>query len=80
MAKKKKAPKPPKEKTATQKKWDARKDAYESVPDSERNPKHKADFDTVLSKLFPPVKPKARKYPTKTKKKKKPKQAPELWG
>ncbi len=50
-----------KEKTDKQKLWEARKEYHESVPDSERNPTHKEDFEKVLSKLFPPIRPKKPK-------------------
>ena len=47
-----------KKKSAKQKLWDKRKAYHNTLPENERNPNHKEDFEKVLSKLFPPVKPK----------------------
>lgn len=68
MAKKKAAVK--KVKTKKQELWDKRKEFDANVPDSERNPEHKQDFEKVLNRLFPPVKAKGVNY-TKDKSKKK---------
>jgi len=56
-----KTTKPKKEKTEKQKLWDKRKEYHENIPESERNPDHKEDFENVLKVLFPPIKKKEKK-------------------
>ena len=48
-------------KSEKQKLWGKRKEYHESIPDSERNPTHKEDFEKVLKTLFPPIKGKKKK-------------------
>lgn len=48
-------------KSEKQKLWGARKEYHENLPDSERNPNHKEDFEGVLKKLFPPIDKKKKK-------------------
>ena len=53
----------PKGKTKTDKDklWENRKDYYNSIPESEINPNHKEDFETLLKAMMKPVSLKKKK-------------------
>ncbi len=55
--------KPTKSKVKTDKKKrkDIQDEYHKDLPDSERNPNHKKDFEDVLKKLFPEIKVKKEK-------------------
>jgi len=55
-----KAKKPVKVKTNKDKLEKVRKDYHDKLPDSERNPNHKEDFEKALEALFPPIKRKGK--------------------
>lgn len=61
MTLKKKAAKKKAPKKSVKKKIKAHEEFVKAIPESERENNPKAKFDSLLSKLFPPVKPRAKK-------------------